>query len=168
MSRIAVHDGLFDLDDDGGITLVGGSCVTCDRPHFPLLDTCPLCGATTVTLLRLSRTGTLWGWTAVTAAPPGYDGPVPFGFGVVELPEGLRVVTRLTEADPDVLTFGQPMAVVADVVATRPAEPGEGAERAETVDEVVAWAFAPTPDADPTRGREPNGGDEPNGGEVER
>ncbi len=32
-------------------------------------------------------------------APPGYAGAVPYGFGVVELPEGLRVITRL--ADPD-------------------------------------------------------------------
>ena len=45
----------------------------------------------------------------MTAAPPGYRGEVPFGFGVVELPEGLRVITRLTEADPAALRFGQPM-----------------------------------------------------------
>jgi uncharacterized OB-fold protein len=37
----------------------------------------------------------------VASAPPGYEGPVPFGFGVVELPaDGLRVVTLLTEPDP--------------------------------------------------------------------
>ena len=46
-------------------------------------------------------------WTAVTAAPPGYTGAVPFGFGVVELTrERLRVVTRLTEADPAALDVG--------------------------------------------------------------
>jgi hypothetical protein len=44
----------------------------------------------------------------VTAAPPGYRGPVPFGFGVVELPEGVRVITRV--AFPvDEYSFGQPM-----------------------------------------------------------
>jgi uncharacterized OB-fold protein len=58
---------------------------------------------------ELSTTGTLWSWTAVTAAPPGYEGEVPFGFGVVELPEGIRVVTRLTESDPAALQQGQPM-----------------------------------------------------------
>jgi uncharacterized OB-fold protein len=43
----------------------------------------------------------------VTAAPPGYRGEVPYGFGVVELPEGLRVLTRLTEGDPANMRFGQ-------------------------------------------------------------
>ena len=63
----------------------------------------------------VARDATLWGWTAVTAAPPGYEGPVPFGFGVVELvKEQLRIVTRLREADPSQLEFGQPMTLVAD------------------------------------------------------
>ena len=55
----------------------------------------------------LSAEGTLWAWTAVTAPPPGYRGEVPYGFGVVELPEGVRVLTRLTESDPARLRFGQ-------------------------------------------------------------
>ena len=66
----------------------------------------------------------------MTAAPPGYAGPVPFGFGVVELVrEQLRVITRLTEPDPDRLTFGQNMRLVAE---TLPLENGET---------VTSWAF---------------------------
>jgi uncharacterized OB-fold protein len=53
--------------------------------------------------------GTLWAWTAVTAPPPGYLGETPYGMGVVELPEGIRVIARLTEANPDALAAGQPM-----------------------------------------------------------
>jgi uncharacterized OB-fold protein len=60
----------------------------------------------------LSPSGVLWAWTAVTAAPPGYRGEVPFGFGVVELPEGVRVLARLTESDPSRLQAGQPMGLV--------------------------------------------------------
>ena len=90
-----VHDGLV---EDG--RLIGGHCRACDRPHFPELSTCPYCSSDDVERRPLSDRGVLWGWTAVTAAPPGYRGDVPFGFGVVELPEGLRVITRLTEADP--------------------------------------------------------------------
>jgi uncharacterized OB-fold protein len=37
---------------------------------------------------------------------------VPFGFGVVELPEGVRVLARLTESDPSQLEAGQPMGLV--------------------------------------------------------
>jgi hypothetical protein len=63
----------------------------------------------------------------VTAAPPGYAGPVPYGFGVVELVhEQLRVITRLCESDPGRLEFGQPLTLVAD----------------ELPDGVMTWAFA--------------------------
>jgi hypothetical protein len=89
--------------------LIGGRCGACGRHHFPRASTCPWCGAAEVTEVELSDTGTLWAWTAVTAPPPGYRGDVPFGFGVVELPEGIRVVTRLAVSDPSLLSFGMPM-----------------------------------------------------------
>ncbi|MFL6241462.1 MAG: Zn-ribbon domain-containing OB-fold protein [Acidimicrobiia bacterium] len=99
-----VHEGLF-TDD----RLVGGRCPVCGQHHFPAASICPYCGADGVARVELSETGTLWGWTAVTAAPPRYAGDVPFGFGVVELPEGVRVITRLEEADPAQLSFGMPV-----------------------------------------------------------
>jgi uncharacterized protein len=90
--------------------LVGGQCGGCERRHFPAAEDCPWCGGDDVREVVLSRSGRLWSWTAVTAPPPGYEGPVPFGFGVVELPDdGLRVVTRLTVADPAALRAGQPV-----------------------------------------------------------
>jgi acetyl-CoA acetyltransferase len=64
----------------------------------------------------LSTTGVLYVYTAVTKAPPGYTGAVPYGLGVVELPEGLRVVTRLTETDPRRLSVGMPMRFVTEPV----------------------------------------------------
>jgi uncharacterized protein len=45
----------------------------------------------------------------VTASPPGYAGEVPYGIGVVELPEGIRVIGRLTESDPGALGADQEM-----------------------------------------------------------
>jgi uncharacterized OB-fold protein len=133
--RRAVHDGIFELGDDGTITLVGGYSPSSGRYHFPRFDVCPYTGADDVERVLLSRSGTLWAWTAVTTAPPGYAGSVPFGFGIVELTaEQLRVVTRLTVAEPAALSFGQAMTVVADVVG-----PGDDGN------ELVAWAFAPEP-----------------------
>lgn len=93
--------------DDG---LVGGDCGACGRRHFPVAEWCPWCGAPSPAEVVLSTEGTLWSWTTVLTQPPGSIGDTPFGFGVVELPaDGLRVVTRLTEADPSVLREGQAM-----------------------------------------------------------
>jgi uncharacterized OB-fold protein len=75
----------------------------------------------------------LWAWTAVTAAPPGYRGEVPYGMGVVELPEGIRVITRLTESDPAALRAGQPMEL--RVVPLHTDDEGTP---------IVTFAFAPT------------------------
>ncbi len=109
-----IAERLFELED-GVITLLGGFSPSSDNYHFPLLDTCPYSGARDVQRVLLSRHGALWAWTAVTAPPPGYRGEVPYGFGVVELErEQLRVITRLKEADPSRLSFGQAMTLVVD------------------------------------------------------
>jgi uncharacterized protein len=130
MTARAITDGLFEIHDDGTIALIGGYSPTSDHFHFPRLDSCPYSGASDVQAVTLSSDATLWAWTAVTAAPPGYLGAVPYGFGVVELThERLRVISRLTEADPANLTFGEPMRLVAE---TLPGDDGEP---------VVTWAF---------------------------
>jgi len=101
--------------DDGAATLLGGWSASSGRAHFPPATLCPYTGADDVEVVVLPRQGTLWAWTAVTTAPPGYEGPVPYGFGIVELTAiGLQLVTRLTVAEVDALVFGQPMRLVVD------------------------------------------------------
>jgi uncharacterized OB-fold protein len=96
--------------------LLGGRCGSCGQHHFPRAIFCPYCASDETAPAELSDGGRLWAWTAVTHAPPGYAGPIPYGFGVVELPEGLRVVTRLTESDPARLRAGQPMHLVLEAL----------------------------------------------------
>jgi uncharacterized OB-fold protein len=107
----AVRDGLFALDADGGGRLLGGYCAACARYHFPAGADCPYCSARGCERRALSQRGRLCLFTTVVNRPPGYAGDVPFGFGVVELPEGLRVIARLTETDADRLAFDMPVRV---------------------------------------------------------
>jgi uncharacterized OB-fold protein len=119
-------DLLYVAGDD--VRLIGGYSPTSGHHHFPVAPVCPYTGADDVEEVTLPSTGVLWAWTAVTTAPPGYDGPVPYGFGVVELDGiGLRVVGRLTESDPSALRDGQPMRVVA-----------------EHIGDQTVWAFTPS------------------------
>jgi len=131
-AAVPVRDGLFSAEAPP--RLLGGRCGSCASHHFPRADTCPYCSSQDVAPVALSAEGELWAWTAVTAAPPGYRGEVPYGFGVVELPEGLRVVARLTEADPGRLHAGQAMRLV--VVPLHADEAGQT---------VTTFAFAPAP-----------------------
>lgn len=111
-----VREGLFTATDPPA--LLGAKCSNCGSVLFPRAETCPYCATEAPEPIELSRRGTLWAWTAVTAPPPGYLGDVPFGIGVVELPEGVRVIGRLTEPDPSALVAGQEMEL-RTVVLTR-------------------------------------------------
>jgi len=122
-SSVMVRDGLF--TEDGA--LLGSRCTNCGSTLFPRVDSCTYCASEDPEPVELSTEGTLWSWTAVTAPPPGYEGEVPFGIGIVELPEGVRVITRLTESDPSALHAGQ--AMECRVVRLH--------------DDVVTYAFAP-------------------------
>ena len=123
-----MQEGLFQSDPPG---LLGTRCAACGNHAFPRTAVCPYCGSASVADAILSGTGALWLWTTVTAAPPGYSGEVPFGFGIVELPEGVRVITRLAVPD-DSYVEGLPMRL--QIV---PLHVTDGGEAVET------WEFAP-------------------------
>lgn len=128
--RVMVREGLF--GDGEPPVLLASRCTVCGNVLFPRVDGCTYCSADDPEPVELTGPGTLWSWTAVTASPPGYQGEVPFGVGVVELPEGVRVITRLTESDPATLTAGQSMAL--RIVSLHTDADGN---------DVVTYAFAP-------------------------
>jgi uncharacterized OB-fold protein len=130
VTRVPVRAGLFTEGDRAA--LVGGRCGSCATYNFPFSTTCPYCSSQSVEEVELSTEGRLWAWTSVTSAPPGYRGTIPYGFGVVELPEGIRVVSRLTERDPGRLSIGQEM-VLGVVGLHNDGEDGD----------VVTYAFSP-------------------------
>jgi uncharacterized protein len=123
-----VHGGLFQTDPPA---LLGTRCEDDGQYAFPRTSTCPYCGSENVSDVTLSASGTLWGWTTVLTAPPGYQGAVPFGFGVVELPEGVRIITRLA-APTDDYEYGLPMHL--RIAALHVDDDGA---------EVQTWEFAP-------------------------
>ena len=126
-----ITPGLF-RDDDGGPHLLTGRCRRCARRHFPVAPTCPYCGADGCLETPAGPRGRLCLYTVVLTAPPGYRGPVPYGFGVVEVDDGLRVITRLTESRPERLRPGLAVHLVLEPLFTD----DEG--RA-----VVSYAFRP-------------------------
>ena len=126
-----VREGLF--TDTEPPALLGSKCANCGSVLFPRVDACAYCAVEGPEPIELSRRGTLWAWTAVTSSPPGYLGEVPYGIGVVELPEGVRVIGRLTEPDPSALVSGQEMELRTVVLG----------RTSTSDDEIVTYAFAP-------------------------
>jgi uncharacterized OB-fold protein len=90
-----VREDLFTVNDSGGVALIGGYCRVCSRRAFPYNEFCPYCGGRSIEKVTLSQRGILELCTVVRRPPPGYEGPVPYGLGVVHLPEGIAVVAPI-------------------------------------------------------------------------
>ena len=137
MAQVPVAEGIFTATDDP--QLIGSRCTACGIVTFPSQDSCPRCASTAMTEHLLARRGRLWAWTTQEFPPPSppYAGAggrdfVPFGVGYVELPDEVKVETRLTESNPDALRTGMAMELV--LVPFRTDDDGN---------EVVTFAFRP-------------------------
>jgi len=128
-----IAPGLFSNGPDGP-RLLAARCLSCAGLHFPASSTCPYCGAENARETPVGPEGRLRLCTVVTNRPPGYRGSLPYGFGVVELTNGLRVITRLTESDPARLRPGLAVTLVVEPLFTD----DDGTE-------VLSYAFAPQP-----------------------
>ncbi len=98
---IPIKDGLFTtpLSPVAHVRLIGSACGDCSEISLGKRDTCSNCGGVNLKELRLSQKGKLWTYTVIRNRPPGdYRGPdpfVPFGLGLVELEEGIRVLSPI-------------------------------------------------------------------------
>ena len=125
-------------DDDP--KLIGSRCTECGATTFPAQTRCPRCSRTTMSELALPQRGTLVSWTTQGFPPViPYAGDetgasfTPFGVGLVQLDDVVRVEARLTESDPAKLRFA--MDVELEIVPFYVDDQG---------DEIMTFAFAPT------------------------
>lgn len=98
-----VADGLFSVSPP---QLTGGRCRGCGALTFPRRPLCPECQHDDIEPAGLSTAGTVYTFTIVRMAPPGYLGEAPYAYGVVELPDGLRVTTTLLADDLQEISIG--------------------------------------------------------------
>ena len=127
--QVPLTQGLFTLPDDAQpARLLAGRCSACGQFNFPAQALCPYCSHDGCKTVPLSPRGVIEVCTTVINRPPGYEGAVPFGFGVVELPERIRIISRIT--DPDRSPPGTQVQLVIESLCTD----AEGRE-------VVTYAF---------------------------
>ncbi len=101
--------------------LIGSKCPRCGEIFFPKKERgrCINCLAENVTDILLSRRGKIYSFTTVLIPPPAYyQGPVPYAFGYVELPEGVRVETLFADCNPGALEIGMDVELVIEKLHT--------------------------------------------------
>ena len=93
-------------------------CLACGRPHFFPREFCPLCLATTLEWRRASGRGRVWSHSTVRLSFWGraFDDALPYVVAIVELDEGVRLVSNVVGCPPDQVHIGLPVEVVFDAV----------------------------------------------------
>src|SRR5690606_34877764 len=104
------------VQDAGEVTLVAGRCPDCDARSWPYTPLCYACLCTRVEPMPLGRTGRLYAFTEIVAAPAGRKAPYTVGY--VDMPEGVRILAHL-DAAPDELAIDG-----AVVLTAAPDDPG--------------------------------------------
>jgi uncharacterized OB-fold protein len=138
MPQVAFAPDVFTWPDDDP-QLIGGRCAECASITFPRPVSCARCGSVAVEQHLLPRRGELWTFTTQGFLPkePYAGGETqetfrPFGVGLVQLDDEVRVEARLTEHDPERLHIGMSVELVVVPFRTDP----DGTE-------VMTFAFAP-------------------------
>ncbi len=80
--------------------------------HVPR-ELCPECGSWSWQWARSSGRGSVFTWTVVTRAlHPAFAESVPYAPTVIELEEGVRLLSEVVDCTPDALEIGMPVEVV--------------------------------------------------------
>lgn len=109
-----VREGLFDWPSEKP-SLIGHRCRLCGKVFFPKRFICPDCFKEgTLEEIKLSRRGKLYTFCILERGPMGFD--PPYAVGYIDLPEGLRIYSILTEASLEKLEIGMEMDLVVEKI----------------------------------------------------
>lgn len=135
--KIPITEGLFTWSD-GEPHLIGGRCKSCGSYFFPknYVVHKPGCRQWEVEEVLLSTRGKLRSYTWHYYQPPApFRSPdpfVPYGIGLVELPEGIRVFGIMTGCELKDLRTGMDMELVVEKLYND-----------EEGNECLTWKFRP-------------------------
>ena len=101
--------------------LIGTRCISCGTHYFPKSLSCrnPQCRDKKVEDALFGRYGTLYSFTLQKYRPPALfrmDDWAPYTIGLVELPEGIRVMGMLTGCRNDEVHIGMQLELTVDAL----------------------------------------------------
>lgn len=114
--RVAIREDLFTtpLDNLNEVHLKGSKCNDCGEVFMGHVIGCAHCGSEDMKEFIFNDHGILYTYSVIQHPPPGdYKGPkdpyIPFLEGLVELPDGIRIVAPILECDPENARMNMPL-----------------------------------------------------------
>jgi uncharacterized OB-fold protein len=87
-------------------------CTACEAPVFYPREVCPVCLGSGLEWRESSGRGTVYTFSNVHRPQlPNFILPAPYTVALVELDEGVRLMTNVINCDPDQVTVGMPVTV---------------------------------------------------------
>jgi uncharacterized OB-fold protein len=92
-------------------------CSTCRSWRHMPRESCQACGSFDWTWERSTGKGRVYSWTVVhRALHPGFAADVPYAVALIELDEGVRLVSHVVGLAPEALRLDLPVEVVFEAV----------------------------------------------------
>ncbi len=85
--------------------LVGEECVNCGAKCYPKTPIC-CCGGTDFKPYKLAEKGKVLSWTVIRNAPLGYERFAPYIVALIELDDGVRLLSQVVDVEPEVVKVG--------------------------------------------------------------
>ncbi len=93
-------------------------CTNCGAWRHVPREVCAQCGSWQWEWARSSGRGKVFTWTVVKRAMhPAFQADVPYAASVIEMEEGVRLVSRVLDCGPDDLEMDMPVAVAFEDVS---------------------------------------------------
>ncbi len=102
--------------------LIGTKCKNCNKVFFPPRYICPNCRRVgKLEPYKLKGRGKIYSYTITYVPSNGFEDQVPYVLAIVELEDGPKITTQVTDCDPNDIKIGDEV----EIVFRRMGEEGE-------------------------------------------
>jgi uncharacterized protein len=98
--------------------ILGNKCESCRSEFFPALIVCRKCHSTKLVDVEMPKSGKLLSYTLQKESLPGFEDQEPMIFGLVQLDNGVKIITQIVDAPYESLKEGERIKAVFRKVRT--------------------------------------------------
>jgi uncharacterized OB-fold protein len=90
--------------EEAALQIMGEECAKCGAKYYPKTPVCT-CGSNEFKP-KLTETGKVKSWTVIRNAPIGYEKYTPYIVALIELDDGVQILSQVVDIEPDAIKAG--------------------------------------------------------------